>query len=92
MGDVIPGTNFPDYRLPKDRNQLIPKSIINHFKRADILFANFEGTLTNHRYSAKDINKGQIYAFRTPPAYKKLFAEVGFTVFNVANNHALDFG
>lgn len=30
--------------------------------------------------------------FVSPPAYAQLFADVGFDVFNIANNHALDFG
>ncbi|MEB3179311.1 MAG: CapA family protein [Nostocaceae cyanobacterium] len=92
VGDVIPGTNFPNYRLPRDKNQLLPKSVRAYLARADILFGNFETSLTNHPYSAKDIGRGQIFAFRSPPSYAQLFADVGFDVFNIANNHALDFG
>ena len=92
VGDIIPGTNFPDPRLPRDKNQLIPESVRKHFKKADILFGNFESTLTKHPYSAKDISRGQVFAFRSPPAYTRLFADVGFDVFNIANNHSLDFG
>jgi poly-gamma-glutamate capsule biosynthesis protein CapA/YwtB (metallophosphatase superfamily) len=93
VGDVIPGTNYPNDRLPKNSEyRLIPKSIRSHFQRADILFGNFESTLTKHPYSSKDINKGQIFAFRSPPKYKKLLADARFNVLNIANNHALDFG
>ena len=92
VGDIIPGTNFPNRRLPHDKNQLIPQSVRKHLKKADILFGNFESTLTNHPHSAKDISRGQVFAFRSPPAYTQLFADVGFDVFNIANNHALDFG
>ncbi|MBW4613137.1 MAG: CapA family protein [Desmonostoc vinosum HA7617-LM4] len=92
VGDIIPGTNFPDYRLPRSRNQLLPKSVRKGLQGADILFGNFESSLTNHPYTAKDISKGQVFAFRSPPAYAQLFAEVGFNVFNMANNHAMDFG
>lgn len=92
VGDIIPGTNFPDHRLPQNKNQLIPQSVRKHFKKADILFGNFESSLTNHPYSTKDISRGQVFAFRSPPAYTKLFADVGFDVFNIANNHSLDFG
>jgi poly-gamma-glutamate capsule biosynthesis protein CapA/YwtB (metallophosphatase superfamily) len=92
VGDIIPGTNYPDNRLPRNRNQLIPKSVRSHLQRADILFGNFESSLTNHPYSSKDITQGQIFAFRSPPSYAKLFSDVGFDVFNVANNHAMDFG
>jgi poly-gamma-glutamate capsule biosynthesis protein CapA/YwtB (metallophosphatase superfamily) len=92
VGDIIPGTNFPDYRLPKSRNQLIPPSVRSNLQGGDIIFGNFESSLTNYRYSSKDMSRGQIFAFRSPPAYAQLFAETGFNVFNMANNHALDFG
>ncbi len=92
VGDVIPGTNYPNNRLPRDRNQLISKSVRLHLQRADILFGNFETSLTNYPYSSKNITQGQTFAFRSPPEYAKLFSDVGFNVFNVANNHSFDFG
>ncbi|MGV0106829.1 Capsule synthesis protein CapA [Nostoc sp. DSM 114160] len=92
VGDIIPGTNFPNYRLPRFRDQLLPKSVRTHLRGADILFGNFESSLTNYPYTAKDISRGQVFAFRSPPAYAQLFAEAGFNVFNMANNHAMDFG
>ena len=92
VGDIIPGTNYPNYRLPKDKNQLFPQSVRKYLQRADLLFGNFESSLTDHPYSSKDITRGQVFAFRSPPAYAKLFKNVGFDVFNIANNHALDFG
>jgi poly-gamma-glutamate capsule biosynthesis protein CapA/YwtB (metallophosphatase superfamily) len=92
VGDIIPGTNFPDYRLPRDRNQLLPQAVRTHLQGSDILFGNFESSLTTHPYSAKDIRRGQTFAFRSPPNYAQLFAEVGFNVFNIANNHTMDFG
>lgn len=92
VGDIIPGTNYPDNRLPSNRNDLIPQSVRSHLRQSDILFGNFESSLTNHPYSSKDITKGQTFAFRSPPNYAKLFADVGFDVLNIANNHAMDFG
>ncbi|MEH1902064.1 MAG: CapA family protein [Nostoc sp.] len=92
VGDIIPGTNFPNYRLPRFRDQLLPKSVRTHLQGSDILFGNFETSLTNYPYTAKDISRGQIFAFRSPPAYAQLFAKAGFNVFNMANNHAMDFG
>jgi hypothetical protein len=92
VGDVIPGTNFPNYRLPRFRNQLLPKSVRSYLQGADILFGNFESSLTTYPYTDKDISQGQVFAFRSPPAYAQLFADVGFNVFNMANNHAMDFG
>ncbi|MBW4561071.1 MAG: CapA family protein [Mojavia pulchra JT2-VF2] len=92
VGDIIPGTNFPNYRLPRFRNQLLPQSVRTYLQGADILFGNFESSLTHYPYSAKDIGRGQVFAFRSPPNYAQLFADVGFNVLNVANNHAMDFG
>ncbi|OUL28897.1 CapA family protein [Nostoc sp. 106C] len=92
VGDVIPGTNFPNYRLPRFRDELVPKSVRGYLQGADILFGNFESSLTTYPYSSKDMSKGQIFAFRSPPDYAKLFADVGFDVLNLANNHAMDFG
>ncbi|MEH1819841.1 MAG: CapA family protein [Nostoc sp.] len=92
VGDIIPGTNFPNYRLPRFRDQLLPKSVRTHLQGSDILFGNFESSLTNYPYSAKDISRGQVFAFRSPPTYAQLFAKAGFNVFNMANNHAMDFG
>ncbi|HLP88213.1 MAG TPA: CapA family protein [Nostocaceae cyanobacterium] len=92
VGDVIPGTNFPDYRLPKNPNQLIPPEVRGYLQQADIVLGNFESSLTNHPHSSKDITRGQVFAFRSPPSYAKLFADVGFNVMHIANNHARDFG
>jgi poly-gamma-glutamate capsule biosynthesis protein CapA/YwtB (metallophosphatase superfamily) len=32
------------------------------------------------------------FAFRSPPAYAQLFAEVGIDVLKISNNHRMDFG
>ena len=92
VGDIIPGTNFPNYRLPRFRDQLLPKSVRTHLQGSDILFGNFESSLTNYPYTTKDTSRGQVFAFRSPPGYARLFAEAGFNVFNMSNNHAMDFG
>ncbi|OKH53264.1 metallophosphatase [Calothrix sp. HK-06] len=92
VGDIVAGTNFPDYRLPRNVNQLFPKQVRDKLKNSDILFGNYESTLTNHPYTTKDITKGAVFAFRSPPEYASLFSQVGFDVMSVANNHAMDFG
>jgi poly-gamma-glutamate capsule biosynthesis protein CapA/YwtB (metallophosphatase superfamily) len=92
VGDVIPGTNYPDYRLPADVNQLLPTEVRGYLQRADLVFGNFESSLTNYPNSSKAVGGGKVFAFRSPPEYAQLFADVGFNVFNVANNHAMDFG
>lgn len=90
VGDIIPGTNFPDYRIP-DPNYLF-NSVQMFMGEVDILFGNFESTLTTYPYSAKDISQGMTFAFRTPPEFAAVLREAGFDVLSVANNHSFDFG
>lgn len=90
VGDIIPGTNYPHNRLPQQKQQLFA-SVKGYLQGTDLLFGNFESTLTNHPYPAKDTSRPNVFAFRTPPEYAKLLQEVGFDVLSVANNHSLDF-
>ena len=92
VGDMVPGTNFPINSLPGNPDQLFPSSVREKLRGSDLLFGNFESTITNHPNSLKDVSRGQVFAFRSPTKYAKLFAEVGFDVLSVANNHAMDFG
>ncbi|MDY6937178.1 MAG: CapA family protein [Cyanobacteriota bacterium] len=92
VGDIVPATNFPDNRLPADPNQVLPTEVRGYLERADIVFGNFESSLTNHPYSTKNVGSGRVFAFRTPPEYAKIFGDAGFDVMNIANNHAMDFG
>jgi len=55
------------------------------------LFGNFESTLTDYPYVAKDISQGMTFAFRSPPAFASVLKETGFDVISVANNHSFDF-
>jgi poly-gamma-glutamate capsule biosynthesis protein CapA/YwtB (metallophosphatase superfamily) len=59
----------------------------------DVVWGNLEGTLTN-RGSSKCGAPGDssCFAFRAPPSYAPLLRDAGFTVMNLANNHAMDFG
>lgn len=92
VGDMAPGTNYGSNSLRANTNQLFSQSVREKLQGSDILFGNFESTITNHPHSTKDISRGQVFAFRSPPKHAKLFAEVGFDVLSVANNHAMDFG
>ena len=92
VGDIIPGTNFPGDRLPPDEGQFLFSDVKPFLGGADLLFGNFESTLTDSPDSAKDISQGMTFAFRTPPTYALLLKDAGFQVLSVANNHALDFG
>ena len=89
VGDTMLG-NTPE--LPAD-----PGSYLDHVKgqlKADVVFGNLEGTLTDVSESPKcgGAPSGTCYAFRTPPSYARHLAAAGFTVMNDANNHSYDFG
>ena len=55
------------------------------------MFGNFESTLTKYPNSAKNIGRGLVFAFRTPPEYTTLLKDAGFNILSVANNHSFDF-
>lgn len=90
VGDIIPGTNYPYNKLPQKR-ELLFSHVKSQLQGADLVFGNFESTLTNHPHSAKNIGRGMVFAFRTPPDYTKLLKEAGFNILNIANNHSFDF-
>jgi poly-gamma-glutamate capsule biosynthesis protein CapA/YwtB (metallophosphatase superfamily) len=92
VGDMILGTNFPGDRLPPNDGQFLFSEVKPFLGGADLLFGNFESTLTDYPYSAKDMSRGMTFAFRTPPAYAAVLKDAGFQVLSVANNHSLDFG
>ncbi|MFH7242593.1 MAG: CapA family protein [Spirulina sp.] len=91
VGDVIPGTNYPNYRLPQDWQYLFG-GIQYQLQQADIVFGNFESTLTEVRNSPKGAGRPNVFAFRTPPWYASVLKVAGFNVMSVANNHSFDFG
>ncbi|GBF49966.1 capsule synthesis protein, CapA [Leptospira ryugenii] len=90
VGDTIPGTNYPENKLIDDEKRLFA-AIQETLSGADILFGNFESTLTEYPHSGKDVSRPNTYAFRTPPAYANLLKSVGFDVMSVVNNHSYDF-
>jgi hypothetical protein len=60
--------------------------------RADIGLANLEGTLSTGGSSKCGSGSSSCFAFHTPPSYARWLRLAGFTVLNLANNHAADFG
>ena len=91
VGDIVPGTNYPSNNLHPNP-QVFFEGVSTLLAGADILFGNFECTLTNHPVSPKGAGGERIFAFRVPPAYAQLFKAAGFDVLNIANNHSYDFG
>jgi len=60
--------------------------------RGDVVFGNLEGTLTDGGASKCGGGDPNCFAFRASPSYARALRDAGFTVLNLANNHALDFG
>ena len=60
--------------------------------QGDVVLGNLEGTLTTGGASKCSISSSNCFAFRAPPAYARVLRRAGFTIMNLANNHALDYG
>ncbi len=58
----------------------------------DVVLGNLEGTLSTGGRSKCGPDSSSCFAFHTPPAYARWLRQAGFTVMNLANNHAYDFG
>jgi capsule synthesis protein PGA_cap len=67
-------------------------SSIRHELRGDVVIGNLEGTLAGGGYSKCGPSSTDCFAFRAPPSYGGLLRSAGFTLMNVANNHAYDYG
>jgi hypothetical protein len=60
--------------------------------QGDVVMGNLEGTLTERGSSKCGDVSVNCFAFHAPPSYASYLKQAGFTVMNLANNHAMDFG
>ncbi len=58
----------------------------------DVVLGNLEGTLSTGGSSKCRAGSTDCYAFQTPPSYATWLRKAGFTIMNLANNHAFDYG
>jgi len=58
----------------------------------DVVLGNLEGTLTERGSAKCAAGSTDCFAFHAPPSYARMLRKAGFTVMNLANNHALDYG
>ncbi len=58
----------------------------------DVVLGNLEGTLATGGQSKCKSTSTDCFAFRAPPAYAGVLKSAGFTILNLANNHAADSG
>jgi Bacterial capsule synthesis protein PGA_cap len=88
VGDIVMGSTPA---LPPDGGRSFFSRVAADLP-ADIVLGNLEGTLTTASGSKCGPSSTNCFAFRTPPSYARWLKRAGFTVLNVANNHAYDFG
>jgi poly-gamma-glutamate capsule biosynthesis protein CapA/YwtB (metallophosphatase superfamily) len=91
VGDMVPGSSYSKTPNIKDKMKMFD-GVKSQLQGADFLFGNLETALTNHRFSTKDTSQRMMFAFRTAPSYSNFLKEVGFDIFNIANNHTFDYG
>ncbi len=58
----------------------------------DVVLGNLEGTLATGGESKCKPESTDCFAFRAPPSYARVLRSAGFTMLNLANNHAADYG
>lgn len=71
--------------------------IAPYIRSADVAFANLEVPLTNRKTptskkSAAELKAKQQFVLKADPAHVAHLANVGFDLFSLANNHAMDYG
>lgn len=90
-GDVVLGNSFLVDDIPASWDERYFAGVRPLLKRADLVFGNLEGVLTDSKDSMKNTEGGRAFAFSFPPRYASLLRKTGFNIVNVANNHAYDF-
>ena len=87
-GDIVMGST-PN--LPPDGGRAFFSDVQTDLA-GDVVLGNLEGTLSTGGSSKCGPSSTSCFAFRTPPSYARWLKRAGFTVMNLANNHAFDFG
>lgn len=89
VGDVMLGT---EGALPPNNGKDLLTAAAPILKLGDVVFLNYEGTLTDQGKPTKVSKSGRSYCFRSPPSYAALLSEAGFNMASLANNHSNDYG
>ena len=87
-GDIVMGST-PN--LPSDGGRSFFSDVETDLA-GDVVLGNLEGTLSSGGGSKCGKGSTNCFAFQTPPSYARWIQQAGFTVLNLANNHAYDFG
>ncbi|MEQ1880329.1 MAG: CapA family protein [Burkholderiales bacterium] len=92
VGDIVLGSDWPENKYPADFETFATNRLGEVLGNADVIFGNFEGTLTTHRVANKIPKPGAVFAFRMPPHFANVLREAGLGVAHISNNHTYDFG
>jgi hypothetical protein len=89
VGDIVMGSGS---NLPPDGGRTFFDPV-DQALAAKVVIGNLEGTLSKGGTSKCGAGgRPNCYAFQTPPSYARWLKRAGFTVLNLANNHAYDYG
>jgi hypothetical protein len=88
VGDIAMGRD--GYLPPGGAASLFAQ--VSGLLEGDVVLGNLEQALTDDGTSKCEEGSTDCFAFRTPPSYADALADAGFTVLNLANNHAYDYG
>ncbi|HEX2138508.1 MAG TPA: CapA family protein [Woeseiaceae bacterium] len=93
VGDMMLGTDYPENHLPDDDGASFLAEVTPVLSAADLAFGNLEGVLADGGTPRKTCtNPLACFLFRSPARYAAHYADAGFDVLSLANNHARDFG
>ncbi len=93
VGDIMIGTAFPNSSYLPSQDTYVFEDVHEVLQGGDILFGNFEGTLTDEGRNAKHCkDPSKCYSFRSPSYLGQNLLNAGFDVVSIANNHIGDFG
>jgi len=93
VGDIMLGTTFPNASYLPSKKVYPFADVQKVFNKADLLFGNLEGTLTDTGKNAKHCkDPSKCYSFKSPEYFGNHFQKAGFDVMSIANNHIGDFG
>lgn len=87
-GDIAFG-NTPE--LPPDGARALFAGVAAEL-RGDLVLGNLETALADTGSSKCERGSASCFSFRAPPEYAERLGHAGFTMLNLANNHAFDFG
>jgi hypothetical protein len=89
VGDIAFSTR---QGLPPGGPGSVLRTVRKYLSAGDITTGNLEGTLGRGGPSKCSGGGSNCFAFQAPASYAKALARVGFDLFNLANNHSLDYG